>query len=476
MKKIFLLGAVTLFALASCDLTEEPVTAVAPDVALATYDGLNEATSVPYVNLRGEGWYGSYTSLMLDVMCGNAVAGDPINTGRGMMFNNWLFTADGGWSTYGSAYTAIYQCNNVIFKIRNERDTYLAESGVTDQMLDNLMGECLFMRALSYFDLVRFYSKPYDAATAASDLGVPIISEDPDVSIVARPERKMLQEVYDYIVNDLTTALDCMDETYIRANVHDTKATCTYHVIEALLARVYLYMHNYEKAEEMATNVITCGDYTIANASQFVSTWTEDTWSANREIIFSVYSVTSEGMISNSNGMLTDPVNGYGDVRVSEDWSSLLDANDIRLTMCMSDPANPGYIWPAKYRKASGIAYSNIPILRISEMYLIRAEARYYLNNFDGALADLTTVTSNRNAPAYEAPTFDNIFNENRKEFAFEGHVYHDFKRFGRGVERTDIIPGTSNQNVPADSYLWLMPMATSEMDVNPNLVQNPGY
>lgn len=476
MKKIFLLGAVTLFALASCDLTEEPATALQTDIALATYDNLNEATSVPYVNLRGEGWYGSYTSLMLDVMCGNAVAGDPIYTGRSSMFNNWLFTADDGWSTYGSAYTAIYQCNNVIFKIRNDRDTYLAESGVTDQMLDNLMGECLFMRALSYFDLVRFYSKPYDAATAGTDLGVPIISEDPVVSAVALPKRETVQKVYEYIVTDLTTALDCMDETYIRANVLDTKATCTYHVIEALLARVYLYMHDYEKAEEMATNVITCGDYTIANASQFVTTWTEDTWSANREIIFGVFSVQAEGQISNGNGMLTDPVNGYGEVRVSEDWSSLLDANDIRLTMCEGAANYPGYIWPAKYRKASGIAYSNVPILRISEMYLIRAEARYYLDNFDGALADLTTVTSNRNAPAYSAATLDNIFNENRKEFAFEGHVYHDFKRFGRAVERTDIIPGTSNQNVPADSYLWLMPMATSEMDVNPNLVQNPGY
>ena len=174
--------------------------------------------------------------------------------------------------------------------------------------------------------------------------------------------------------------------------------------------------------------------------------------------------------------MLTDPVNGYGDVRVSEDWSSTLDASDVRLTMCETSPNYAGYIWPAKYRKASGIAYSNVPILRISEMYLIRAEARYYQDNFDGALSDLTTVTSNRNAPAYSAATLDNIFNENRKEFAFEGHIYHDYKRFGRGVERTDVIAGTSNQNVPADSYLWLMPMSTSELDVNPYLVQNPGY
>ena len=413
MKKIFLLGAVTLFALASCDLTEEPVTALQTDIALATYDGLNEATSVPYVNLRGEGWYGSYTSLMLDVMCGNAVAGDPINTGRGNMFNNWLFTADGGWSTYGSAYTAIYQCNNVIFKIRNNRESYLAESGVTDQMLNNLMGECLFMRALSYFDLVRFYSKPYDASTASSDLGVPIISEDPAVSAVALPERRPVQEVYDYIVNDLTTALDNMDETYIRANVLDTKATCTYHVIEALLARVYLYMHNYEKAEEMATNVITCGDYTIANASQFVSTWTEDTWSANREIIFGVYSrFNLRAKSPTVTVCLLTPLTVmvmYA-FRMTGRRCSMLTIYDSPCVRALPNiPVTSGL---PNIRKASGIAYSNVPILRISEMYLIRAEARYYLNNHDGALADLTTVTSNRNAPAYSAATLENIFLE----------------------------------------------------------------
>ena len=482
MKKIFLLVAVTLFGLASCDLTEEPVTANDTDKALGTFEGLNDATAFIYSAFRSEGWYGSYTSLMPDVMCGNAVAGQPLNTGRGNSFNNWLFTASSGWTIWGNAYTNLLRCNNVIYKIKTDRATYLAEDGVTDESLDNIMAECLFVRAYCYFDLVRWYSVDYDPATASTALGVPIVSEDPSVSVVEKPKRKTLAEVYAAIVQDLNDALGLMSETYIHAGVTDTKATCTYHVIEALLARVYLYMHDYENAELMATNVITSGDYTLATQSNYASIWSEAVWSNNGEIIFGVYSSLSEGSVSNSNGMVTSP-DEYGDVRVSNDLLDILSQNDVRRTMLQTSSSYSGYYWPAKYMgKGDGtsVAYSNIPLIRTSEMYLIRAEARYRLNK-DGALSDLNAVATNRGATAYDAVTEDAIFNENRKEFAFEGHIYHDYKRFDRRLVRTDVISGTSNQNVErngdgGNGYLWLMPIATSELEVNENLEQNPGY
>ncbi len=472
MKKIFLLAAITLFGLASCDLTEMPVTATDTDKALATFDGLNNATAVVYANLRGEEWYGSYTSIMPDVMGGNCVAGDPINTGRGGMFNNWNFTANGGWSIWSYAYTTILQCNNVIFQIKNHRDTYLAEEGVTEQDLDNIMAECLFMRAFSYFDLVRWYSKAYNPATAITDLGVPIANEDRNISAVEQPARATLAENYSNIVKDLTDARSLMSKSYIRAGVKDNTATCTYYVIEALLARVYLYMKDYPNAEAMATSVISSGKYAVADETQFVSMWTEPIWSGTPEIIFSAYVALGES--ATSPGMVTSP-NEYGDIRVSKDYIDILEPQDVRFTMLQTSAKYSEYYWPAKYMgKGDGqVSYSSIAIIRTSEMYLIRAEALNKQGK-DGT-ADLNMVATNRGATAYVAATEDNIFKENRKEFAFEGHIYHDYKRFGKDLDRTD-VNATNNVDLPADSYLWLMPISLSELEVNENLKQNDGY
>lgn len=475
MKKIILLTAVTLFALASCDLTEEPVTANDTDKALSTFDGIDAAASFVYTGFRGEGWYGSYTSLMPDVMCGNAVAGVPLSTGRGNMFNIWNFTADGGWTIWGSAYTTILRCNNVIYKIDTNRDAYLAEDGVTDAKLNNIKAECLFVRAYSYFDLVRWYSAAYDPDKASSTLGVPVASIDPEVSAIEKPKRLTLAENYKYIVEDLTSALDLMEEDYVRAGVTDKKCTCTYHVIESLLARVYLYMHDYKNAELMATKVISSGAYTLANVSNYTDIWDDQVWTNNGEIIFGAYVSLNEGNINGSPGMLTSP-DEYGDIRVSADLYDIFTSGDIRREMLQTSSSYSGYYWPAKYMgKGDGmVTYSSIPMIRYSEIYLIRAEARYNAG-VDGALTDLNLVATNRGEAAYEAVTEDALFNENRKEFAFEGHIYHDYKRAGKSLTRQDVV-STTNQNVSADSYLWLMPIATSELEVNENLEQNPGY
>jgi hypothetical protein len=113
-------------------------------------------------------------------------------------------------------------------------------------------------------------------------------------------------------------------------------------------------------------------------------------------------------------------------------------------------------------------------------MYLVRAEARFMQTNAAGAIADLNVIASNRNATEYATVSMNDIFNERRKELAFEGHIFHDYKRligtdYARDVVRTDVNT-TMNQNIPVDSKYWCMPIAESEFDVNPNLVQNPKW
>lgn len=485
MKKIFLLAAVTLsLGLVSCDLTTDPEIYLDTDKALETYDGLDGAAAVTYSAFRGEGWYGLYTSLYPDVMCGNCVAGVPLNSGRGMNFQQWTFTAAGGFTIYGNAYANILRCNNVIFAIKNDSEKYLKEEGVTQQDLDNIMAECLFVRALSYFDLVRWYAQPYQVAAAAPEgdvksLGAPIVSEDPNVSVLEKPARATTVKNYENIVSDLTTALDLIEPGFVRAGVADQKCAVSEGAIEALLARVYLYMQEYELAEAHATNVINSGNYAIASVADYQTLWADQNWNATPEIIFGAFVNQNEGGLNSSPGNLTHP-DEYGDIRVSNDLLVLFDDADVRKTMLRTSPDYAGYYWPNKYQGKDGgpLMYSSIPMIRISEMYLLRAEARLLgpSKNQAGAMSDMNVITSNRNAQAYNTVTLDDIFNERRKELAFEGHLFHDYKRLQRDLVRTDIISGQSNDNVPKDSKYWCMPFAESEFDVNPNLTQNPGW
>ncbi len=486
MKKIFILAAVTL-GLVSCDLTTPPEIYLDSDKALSNYDGLDDAAAVVYTAFRSEGWYGLDMSLYPDVMCGNCVAGIPLNTGRGSNWQTWNFTKVGGGPVFGSAYANILRCNNVIFAIKTNGAMYLKEEGVTQQDLDNLMAECLFVRALSYFDLVRWYAQPYAIASTAPEgdvksLGMPITSEDPNVSVIQKPARATAVANYEYIVNDLNTALEIIDPAYVRAGVYDTKCAVSVGAIEALLARVYLYMQNYELAEKHASNVINSGVYEIADANEYQTFWGDVTWEGAGEIIFGAYVSQVEGYLNSSPGGLTQP-DEYGDIRVSEDLLKLYEDKDVRFTMLRTSDAHTGYYWPNKYQGKDGgpVAYSSIPMLRISEMYLVRAEARLLgTGDANGALSDLNMIASNRNASEYVTVSMNEIFNERRKELAYEGHIFHDYKRligtvYQRDMTRVD-VSSEINRDVPADSKYWTMPIVESEFDVNPNLVQNPGW
>lgn len=489
MKKIFLLAAVTLgLGLVSCDLTTLPETAMDSDKALSTFDGLDDAAAVTYAAFRSESWYGLDMQLYPDVMCGNCVAGVPKNTGRGSNWQTWNFTVAGGGPVFGSAYANILRCNNVIFAIKQNSEMFLKEDGVTQQKLDNIMAECLFVRALSYFDLIRWYAQPYAISSTAAEgtaesLGMPITSEDPNVSVIEKPARATAEDNYKAIISDLTTALTIIDPMYVREGVYDAKCAVSVGAIEALLARVYLYKQDYVNAEIHATNVINSGKYQIADATEYLTFWGDATWEGSDEIIFGAYVSQQEGSINSSPGNLTDPSgDGYGDIRVSEDLIKLFDANDVRFTMLRTASDFAGYYWPNKYQGKDGgpLAYSSIPMIRISEMYLVRAEARYMQSNVNGALSDLNVITANRNAEPYSTVSVDDIFDERRKELAFEGHIFHDYKRligtrYERDLVRTD-VPSQINKDVPVTSKYWTMPIVESEFDVNPNLVQNPGW
>ena len=107
---------------------------------------------------------------------------------------------------------------------------------------------------------------------------------------------------------------------------------------------------------------------------------------------------------------------------------------------------------------------------------MTRAEALAKGAKISGVSADMdmATIAAKRGVAA-DAATPANIFDERRRELAFEGHGFFDFHRSQKSVVRTDFHE-SMNQNVPFPSYQWALPIPLHEMDVNPNMVQNEGY
>jgi hypothetical protein len=130
-----------------------------------------------------------------------------------------------------------------------------------------------------------------------------------------------------------------------------------------------------------------------------------------------------------------------------------------------------GNIYGNRYRQAgTGKNDDNYAIIRLAEMYLIRAEARAHLNNLQGGLDDLNVIRTRANTTVGVAANVNDLLllieNENRMEFAFEPHRWFDLIRTNRAAT----VLGLTDQNK------YLFPLPTSEIVANPNLSQNPGY
>ena len=138
----------------------------------------------------------------------------------------------------------------------------------------------------------------------------------------------------------------------------------------------------------------------------------------------------------------------------------------------------PNDYWSLKFPGKDGnLREDNIPVLRLAEMYLIRAEALAKGATIVGAtaLGDINNLRVARNASLKASVTLPDIYQERRRELCFEGHELFDLARTKRPLNRVDYA-GANNQNIDVDSYLWAMPIPQDEIDANTNCEQNPVY
>ncbi len=466
-----------LFTACEDFLTQEPRLSQSNETALSTYSGLDNATGGTYSQLCSYGWYGSQFVITADMKGGNAKRGSVVS-GRYTDEYLWNNTRSSTSQLWAVAYSTIAKANNVLEVIEGG----FSEPGVEQADLDLLRGECLFMRGLAYFDLARIYCQPYSAGR--DNMGVPVVLKTEN----GYPARNTVGETYDRVITDLEAAIPLLPVKNPRG---DDAAFATRVAAQALLAKVNLYMQKWQAAADYATTVIGTSGLSLFTAGEY-TTWDHDGyWGSGgpgAEIIFQVDG--SEGNTSHpwwdAISYMMDP-GGYGDCAASLDVISLYEPGDVRADLFLQPAKYPGEYWSLKYPGRMGRTPHrefNVPVLRVAEMYLIRAEA--ILNGAAvptiTAIDDYNAIRTRRGLNAAAAVTLNDIYAERRRELCFEGNELFDLARTQRSLTRTD-YSGLANKDIPfipggtaQTNYLWAMPIPQAEIDANVNCKQNPGY
>lgn len=465
-----------LFTSCSDFLTEEPKQEQSNELTFATFDGVNKAAAAMYGMFQSDAWYDGEFTLMSELRCGNAKNPTSVpGSGRYRTDTQWIYSDHSTSPLWSYAYYTIARANNVI----NNLDDKVGVDA-TQQQVNNVKAEALFIRALCYFDLVTTYCQPYNYnATEDDKMGVPLVL----VTENGKPARDSKENVYNQIVADLLQAESIMADDYVRAGVTDKAATPTKPAIQALLSRVYLYMNKWQEAANYATKVINNKKYELAPADAYAAMFSAATAPEGGEIIFEVYGSDKNEYWDNSGWAhlpymtTTDDQGSHGDVCATKDLYDLYSEGDVRKSMFKQHGND---YFPTKYSgkpKDSDPKYTNVPILRLSEMYLNRAEAIINGASIQGVTAesDLRKIATVRGASQTAAATKQGVFDERRRELAFEGHITADYARCNKSMTRKD-FDDSKNKDVAFPSYMWALPIPNRERTANPNVAQNPGY
>lgn len=471
---------VLIVGLSSCDgfLEKQPRLFQTNELSLSTFDGINKALIGSYSPLYDPTWYGRDYVVTCEIKSGNAKS-SPKNSGRFKTEYLWNNTPTATAGVWGTAYALIARVNNIINACNG-----FSEPGVAQTDIDAAVAEAKFLRALAYHDLVRMYAQG-NYAVSKDSLGVPVVL----VSEIGKPARNTVADVYAQILSDLKFAEDHLSNASVHAG-EDSKAWATKLAAQALTARVYLYTGNWQKAADYADIVMKDGsfelfapeDYTIYQSNPTGNASVTGVWGAlagGSEVIMEVFG--SEGNSSHGNWDVISYImspNGYGDVGASNDVMSLYETTDVRGKLFTTGTDYPTDFWSLKYPGKDGnLREDNIPVLRLSEMYLIRCEAILKGAVISGAtaLGDINAIRTKRLATPLAAVTLTDLYQERRRELCYEGHQLFDLARTNRDLTRVDFA-GAVNQNVPAGDFKWAMPIPQAEIDANANCKQNSGY
>ena len=370
-------------------------------------------------------------------------------------------TIEGVWR---DNYELIIAANAVIANV-----PLVEDAGFTEEERSRFIAEAKFLRAMTYFQLTNLFAQSYPQADG-SNPAVPLVLE-PFEGEVLSPERATLDQVHAQIQQDLTEAIPALP-----ADASAGRATPGAAI--GLLSRLHLYRQEYQQAADRAQEVIASGNYALASDYSFYNQNTN-------EELFSLQNSATDNGRTGSGGWASfyNPAEAgaRGDAPFSDDLIAayLEEEGDQRFTTLAQFNEDSTLLYTTKFPDAVTNS-DNVPLIRMTEMYLNRAEALAELNGVnEESLTLINTLRERAGLEPFTAGQFgsadefvDAILNERRKELAFEGHRRMDLLRKGKPL-RTEGIGADAAQ--PGDPKT-ILPVPQRELDVNASLTQNPGY
>ncbi|TAJ11518.1 RagB/SusD family nutrient uptake outer membrane protein [Marinilabiliaceae bacterium JC017] len=494
MKKIFAILTVLLGLFSGCEdvLEKTPYIGIPEDEMFKDAEGAQGALMGVYNSITHYNYYGRL------IYAYEGAKGPDFyveNTGNRFEKENAYdeSSSSGGYApdAWKKIYSTVRQCNSLLANIE-------IIEGDADE-LRRIKGEALAIRGLAYFDLMRLFAYPPIFSCPDGEkyqekykMGVPLIITMKQTHGIPDnpPGRDDAVKCYDQIISDFTAATKNLE------GITPEKGKVSYQAAQALLARAYLYLGQWDNAR-------IAGEAALAEGGEMLvyGAYKTDYYKAfNDENIWELGYITSDNLSTNAlnylvryptidspgapnDGEVADNV-GYAGYNGNKYLKEVLRAipSDVRsYLICNNRGGKEQGI--RKYVGTEAHYLHNITMVRLPEVILTVAEAYAELKNLPKAEEYFNMVYSKRTGLEYTATaqeqTIKDILNDRRKELVLEGHTYWDY--FRRAIPFTREAEGEVDEEKAYIDYSMpqvVYPIPQSEMDANPNIrnQQNPGY
>lgn len=455
LRKIWLIGPILAFLFCSCE--KDLDVGLPPSQLTGTAIFEDEATvraalADIYVKLRDESPISGKTTSAQVLL---ALYADDLDLYRqtfgdiGQFYNHTLLSTNSNVSNFWSqCYKIIYGCNSILEGLENS-------NSLTQEQKEPFHGEALFVRGYAHYLLTQLFGDiPYITTT--------------DYRVNSKVSRLPQSEVFDKIIADILEARTLLpEEEFTGEHIYPDRGVAT-----AVLAKVYWSTKEWQKLSDACSLILINGTYSLGNGVEDVFL---------KESLSTIWQLKSvDGNNTNAGQAYIFETGPPPFVALTPDLVNSFEIGDTRRDFWIGEVSNDSQTWYFSFKyqenQATGSSMEYNIVIRLAEIYLMRAEARTHLGLIPEAQEDINAVRQRAGLDNTTAMTESDLLEamvaERRHEFFAEhGQRWFDLVHTGKAAEvLSNIKPSWKQTDI-------LLPIPQSELSINPNLQpQNPGY